>query len=55
MYSVYLAQDHTDSYQDDEVPVWNDSDSDTDDRPLIGDQLTTEQQHELKMCIGGVL
>ena len=32
----YLAQDHADFHQDDEVPVWNDSEVDSDDRPLIG-------------------
>ena len=50
--SVFFAQNQTDSDQNDEVLVWNDSEGDSDDQPLIGDQLTTEQQHELKLLLG---
>ena len=50
--SVFFAQDQADSDQNDEVQVRNDSEGNSDDQPLIGDQLTTEQQHELKLLLG---
>ena len=49
--SIFFAQDQADSDQN-EVLVWNDSEGVFDDQPLIGDQLTTEQQQELKLLLG---